>query len=139
MTINPAFYLTTYLFIPVLFGTGDGKASYDDTLKKIVFNADTLGYRHYLTVISYDLYGAAAEIWSQKASARSNYINLKTDNHTLALEQEYQHCLERYKYYIQKSFKLSNSKFTRKDQGVGFGIYRRDRHVLEGRYPLGDY
>lgn len=134
-TINPAFYLTTYLFIPVLFGTGDGKATYDDDLKKIVFNADTLGYRHYLTVYSYDLYGAAAEIWSQKASARENYINVKTDNHTLALDTVYQHCLDRYKYFVQKAFKFNNPKFVRRDQGVGLGLYRRSGHEVAGRYP----
>ncbi len=68
----------------------------------ITFAVSTEGDTFYFTFRSYDIDRAAADVWSKKLSLRTRLINWKTDNHTLAEDQEYQHCLERYLHFSNK-------------------------------------
>lgn len=50
-------------------------------------------------LIVYDLNGAAAEVWGIKAQQRADYVDWRAGSHNVRASQEYQHCLERQKYY----------------------------------------
>ena len=119
--VNEHFYLQDYLHNPVLFGIGDTKAVYYQDTHKITFNTDTGGKLAYLTYYVYDMYAAAATLWEKTAALRSNYIDVRMDNHTLALSQTRDFCLDRAKYYRSKSMKDSTTRLVRSDQGVGYG------------------
>lgn len=47
----------------------------------ITFNSNTGGTVYNLTGFAYDVYGAAADIWTQKAAQYAVKIDFKTDNH----------------------------------------------------------
>lgn len=117
--VNSYFYLYDYQHSIIFFGTGDEKATYDPYLKRIVLNSTPIKKLFYLDIYSYDLYGCAAIIWQKKLTDRVSYIDIRTDNHTLNLDQEYQHCKDRYLYFYGKSMLARNFKLIRVDQGVG--------------------
>lgn len=135
-TINDYFYLTSSTFTPFTFGDGDNQAVFDPNFRRITFNADTAGQLYFLNAVSYDLYGAAADIWSVKVAARVKLINIKTENHTLDMKDEYDHCVDRFMYFSQLSVKNQASRMIREDQGVGFGFEDLDRSVVRGFGPL---
>lgn len=118
-TINEYFSLYDYQHGTVLFGTGDDKVVYESNFKRIVLNTVPDHKLFYLTIYSYDLYGAAAYIWNNKLTDRVSYIDIRTDNHTLSFDQEYQHCKERYVYFYNKSIKARSHRLIRRDQGAG--------------------
>lgn len=118
--VNDAFYLTDTTFIPVLFGSGDIQATFDYNLRRIVFNQNTQGQYYIITLNTYDLYGAAALVWELKLSKRTPYVAIKIDNHSFALQTEYEHCLERYNHFRSLSLKAGKGRFYRYDQGVGY-------------------
>lgn len=118
-TVNTAFRLTDNTYAPVLFGVGATNATFDYNLRRISFNESTVGAYYYLTAYSYDLYGAAADIWEIKLSRRTPYVNIKIDNHQFGLSDEYQHCIERYEHFKSLASRRNSSKFVRYDQGVG--------------------
>lgn len=120
--VNPAFYLTDSSYNIALFGEGDSQCLFDQNIRQIIFNADTQGKYYLLTMYGYDLYGAAAKIWELKLSSRSRYVNIKIDNHSFALQSEYEHCLERYNHFKSLSLKSAQSRFIRVDQGVGYFV-----------------
>lgn len=122
-TVNDAFYLTDSSYNVVLFGSGDAQCVFDQNLKRIVFNDNTNGKYYLLTVTIYDLYSAAAKVWELKLSKRTPYVNIKIDNHTFNLKDEYDHCLERYNHFRSLSLKAGRGRFVRYDQGVGYYVY----------------
>jgi len=64
-----------------------------------VTHSSTLGEPVYVRGRAFDLWAAAANIWAKKASMRSSMIQAKAGDHTLYEQQEYEHCLERYRFY----------------------------------------
>jgi len=95
-------------------GTGDdvGTANYsvDYFRGRITFGSDTQGSVLYLTGRSYDLDGAAAEIWKTKAGHAANMYDFSTDNHRFARSQYMDHCLKMANYYEQRA--ASSTKTT---------------------------
>lgn len=136
-TVNDYFYLTNTIYVPFTFGDGDNQAVFDPNLRRITFNADTAGQFYYINAVSYDLYGAAADIWEVKIAARVKLISIKTDNHTLDMQQEYDHCVDRFNYFSQLSLKNQSTRMIRDDQGVGFNFENPERSVIRGFGPIG--
>lgn len=65
----------------------------------ITFDAPTDGRTYYLDCRSYDLNGAAAEIWDQKAAAAAASVDWQSDNHRISASQEIEHCLRMAQMY----------------------------------------
>jgi len=86
-------------------GADVGTANYsvDYFRGRITFGSDTGGSVLYLTCRSYDLDGAASEIWKSKASHAANLYDFSTDNHRFARSQYMQHCLDMANRYAQTS------------------------------------
>lgn len=134
--LNTYFYLTGTDRIPVVFGDGDGEATFDPYLRRITFNTDTHGKSYYLNAVTYDLNGAAAEVWNIKCSNRVSLVDIKTDNHTLALSQEREAiCSERIKYFSSRSLKAADTRLRRTDQA--YSPHRDNwNRIINGFAPL---
>lgn len=65
----------------------------------VTFAANTLGTAYYLTGRSYDLYGAAADVWRTKAGQAAAIYDISTDNHSLSRSQIMEHAMEMCQYY----------------------------------------
>jgi hypothetical protein len=65
----------------------------------VSFAADTSGSTYYLTGRSYDIYGAAADIWRRKASHYTTSVNFSTDNHSVSMGAVIENCLKMAQYY----------------------------------------
>jgi len=78
---------------------GTGLWSADYALGVITFGASTGGSVYFVTGRSYDLYGAAADIWRAKAGQASKLFDFSTDNHSLKRSQVLDHCLKMADYY----------------------------------------
>jgi hypothetical protein len=50
---------------------------------KVTFVNDQAGSARYVTARSYDIYGAAADVWRQKANQYATMIDFSTDNHNI--------------------------------------------------------
>lgn len=115
--LNTYFYLMGTNYIPIVFGADAGEAVFDPNLRRITFNSNTNGLSYYLNAVSYDMNGAAAEVWNIKCSNRTGLVDIKTDNHTLALSQEREAiCAERIKYFSSRSMKAADTRLKRSDQ-----------------------
>ena len=69
---------------------------------RVTFTQDTAGTAYYLTGRSYDLYGAAAEMWNMKASHQSGGgagFDWSTDNMSVKRSQVKQQYVEMAHYY----------------------------------------
>lgn len=65
----------------------------------ITFGATTGGSVYFLSGHSYDLYGAAADVWRAKAGQAGKLFDVSTDNHRLSRSQIMDHCLKMADYY----------------------------------------
>lgn len=65
----------------------------------VTFNADTLGSSMLLTGRSYDLNGAAADVWLAKAANASKMYNFSSDGQSFSRNQYYQACMQQASYY----------------------------------------
>lgn len=65
----------------------------------VTFNASTGGSAYFLSGRSFDLYGAAADVWRTKAGQVSKAYDFSTDNHSLKRSQLMAHCMEMADYY----------------------------------------
>lgn len=63
------------------------------------FTADTLGSVMLLTGRSYDMNGAAADLWRSKASHCAMGFSFSADGANLQRAQLHEHCVERAKFY----------------------------------------
>lgn len=59
---------------------GSSNYSVDYANGIVTFNADQAGSSRFLSGYSYNVYGAAADIWKMKAGAFAEGVNFKTDN-----------------------------------------------------------
>lgn len=67
----------------------------------VTFAEDTGGTDYWVTARSYDLNGAAADVWRKKQVHYHMAVDFSTDNHSVKRSQLYQHALEMAQYYEQ--------------------------------------
>lgn len=87
--------------LQIVNSTGYTQEDYtiDLSARRVTFDEDTNGVEYYMRGRVYDMNGAASKVWLMKAGHRSQLINWKAGSHTLAEDQEYQHCLDMWKHY----------------------------------------
>lgn len=119
--VNSYFNLRTSAYVPVVFGT---IVDFDADMRRITFVEDTGGVYYYLTLQTYDMYGAAADIWQVKCIEASNLVDIKTDNHTLALSQSKDSICGWVSYYASRSLAAKNTRLERNDQALSYGRNR---------------
>jgi len=76
----------------------------DYNLGIVTFASDTNGKDYYVTARSYDLNGAAAEVWRRKSghyAAASDSFDFSTDNMSVKRSQKLQQAREMYKYFAE--------------------------------------
>lgn len=84
----------------IVDGSGvEADCTLDLTTRLVAFPISTGGAAYYIRGTAYDLYEAAAEVWFRKAGLRSSMISVKAGDHTLREDQEYAHCMERYRFF----------------------------------------
>lgn len=57
----------------------------------------------YLTGWSYDLDGAAADLWRERAGRVASYYDVRTDGHNLSRSQWHKHCLTQAERYAKRA------------------------------------
>lgn len=82
-------------------GTADYTANYVDG--HILMGADQEGTVLYLTARSYDLAGAAADLWREKMAETSAYYSYKSDNQQINRSDWFTHCKAMADYYDRKA------------------------------------
>jgi hypothetical protein len=71
-----------------------------DYLRGVVtFDSDTTGTPYWVTARSYDLQGAAAEVWRRKQSHYAAAVDFSTKVHNIRRSQLYEHAKERAEYF----------------------------------------
>lgn len=71
-----------------------------DYLRGVVtFNSDTLGIDYWVTARSYDLEGAAAEIWRRKQSHYAAAVDFSTKVHNVSRSQLFEHAKQMAEHY----------------------------------------
>jgi hypothetical protein len=65
----------------------------------VTFATNTVGVSYFATGVCYDINGAAADIWTQKANTVSAQFDFSTDNHSIKRSQVYQVYLKQAEYY----------------------------------------
>jgi hypothetical protein len=93
---------TAIFFVADTDGDNIGTALYSVDYQRgvITFDADQGGTARYLTARSYDLYGAAADVWSMKAAHYSiTSFDFSTDNHSVKRSQLKTQAHEMSRYY----------------------------------------
>jgi len=81
------------------------------------FTADQGGTIYYLTGRAYDLYGAAADVWSMKAANAAKRFTFSTDNHKVEAGQLVQVYNAQAQYYRSMSMQSTSSiDLTRGDE-----------------------
>ena len=85
---------TAYFNIEAADGTQRGTADYtaDYVRGHVVMDNDQAGTALYLTGWSYDLQGAAADLWRERAGKVSSYYNVTADGHNMSRSQWFTHC-----------------------------------------------
>ena len=76
-------------------------ANYEHGL--ITFTTDQEGYTRQLTGYAFDVYGAAADVWRQKAGHAAEKIDFSTDNHSVKRSHVVDNCLQMANRYAQMS------------------------------------
>lgn len=112
---------TAIFFVQDVTGiTVDSSLYSVDYLRGLVtFTSDTEGVPYYVTGRSYDLDGAAAEVWRAKQSHYAGAVDFSTKVHNVKRSQLYDHAKERAEYYEGKS-------------DAGFGVVEITRSDTDG-------
>lgn len=58
----------------------------------ITFTANQAGLARYLDASSYDLYGAAADAWTERLGSKASLVNFSTDGQSFSQAQWFDHC-----------------------------------------------
>ena len=92
---------TSIFIIESVGGTDVGTANYtmDYALGILTFETTQAGSSRFLTGRSYDLYGAAADIWQRKGGAYAIAVDFKTDNMSVKRSDIAKHCRDMFNYY----------------------------------------
>ena len=101
--------------------TGSTITSYTAQAQRglITFNQNTGGTVYQLTGFAYDVYGAAADIWTQKAAQYAVKIDFKTDNH----EVRRSHIMQNIDMMIARYTSMSGAPYQSSNVAT---IYRGD-------------
>ncbi len=65
----------------------------------VTFTADQNGTAYYITTRTYDMNGAAADVWKKKAAQVALRFDFSTDNHSMKTSQIYDHYMKQANYY----------------------------------------
>lgn len=92
--------VTRFLVLDETYATL-GTAAYTVNYERgsLTFGTSTGGASRYVSGYSYDLNGAASDVWSQKASHYALAYDVSTDNHSLTRSQLIKNCLQMAKEY----------------------------------------
>jgi hypothetical protein len=77
----------TYLQTSAGSSVGTSGYSVDYARGIVTFTANQVGTAYYITTRTYDLYGAAAEVWQNKAAQVAQRFDFSTDNHSIKASQ----------------------------------------------------
>jgi len=101
--------------------TGGTVTSYTAQAQRglITFNASTGGTVYQLTGFAYDVYGAAADIWTQKGARYATMTDFQTDNHQVKRS----HIMRNIDMMITKYTAMSGTPYQASDVAT---IYRGD-------------
>lgn len=96
---------TAYFQIEDAAGSQRGTATYTANYVNgvVTMTADQAGTALYLTGWTYDLAGAAAELWRQRAGKVSSYYDFRADEHQLSRSQWFKHCAEMADMYARQA------------------------------------
>jgi hypothetical protein len=84
----------------------------------ITFTADQCGTAYYVTAYSYDLNGAAADVWGRKASYFTESVNFSTDNMRVDMGAIIENCQKMADYYGSRR-QMTSITFERDDMNCG--------------------
>ena len=92
---------TLVFIVQDVLGNSVPLASYTPDYQRclVTFAVNTLGLTYFVTARSYDLDGAAAEVWRKKQVHYHTAINFITDNQSLSRESLFSHAREMAAYY----------------------------------------
>lgn len=92
---------TAYLNIEDSAGTNVAGTAYTVDYQRgiVTFVNDQAGTAYYATGRSYNLYGAAAEIWRMKAANSAKMYDFSSDNHNLRRSQFFANCMQMSQHY----------------------------------------
>lgn len=95
---------TAIFYIQDSIGNTQGSSGYTIDYQRglVSFTADTLGSVMLLTGRTYDMNGAAADLWRAKASHYAMSFSFSADGANLQRAQLHDHCVERAKFYEQR-------------------------------------
>jgi len=105
---------TGYFKVEDAQGSARGPADYTVDYRRgvITMSADQLGTALYLTGYSYDLNGAAATLWRQRAGKVSSYYNVSFDGQQLSRSQWFTHCKMMADEYAQQARAITVRQWT---------------------------
>jgi hypothetical protein len=95
-----------------VFGTSNWSADYANGI--ITFTANTAGTPYYLTGTSYDVYGAAADVWRMKSGHHAQSLDFTTDNMSVKRGQLMKNDMEMANYYAGMG-RVKHMSFERDD------------------------
>lgn len=84
------------------FNVTDGGVSVVTTLEydqRLITSAAKLANPLIDKLVVFDMNGAAAEVWGQKAAQRFDYVDWRAGSHNVRSRQEYDNCVQRQKMY----------------------------------------
>lgn len=92
---------TAIFFIQDITGAtiSSDQYSVDYSRGVVTFGADTAGVSYWVTARSYDLPGAAAEVWRMKQGHYATAVDFSTKVHNISRSQLFDHAQERAEYY----------------------------------------
>lgn len=96
---------TAYFNIETSDGTQRGTTTYTaDYVRGVVtMTTDQMGTALYLTGYSYDVNGAAADCWRERATTRASDYNFGSDGARFDRSQWFDHCLKMADYYAAQT------------------------------------
>ncbi len=96
---------TAYFQIEDGAGNQRGTAEYTADYARgiITMGEDQAGTALYVSGWSYDLNGAASELWTERAAKVSSYYNVGLDGHTLSRTQWFEHCERMAELYARRA------------------------------------
>jgi hypothetical protein len=78
--------------------------TYDATERTFTFSSP-VEVTPYLNAPFFHMNHALANLWEQKANQRFELLRIKAGANQMYMEQEYEHCIERFEYYRARSAK----------------------------------
>ena len=102
-------------------GTQRGTADYtaDYAAGVLTMATDQLGTALYLTAWTYDLNGAAADLWRERAGQLAEHVDVQSGDNRLSRSQMMAHALEMADHYAQRSRARTVRSWTN-------GLFERD-------------